>query len=101
MATSTGKRDNALQVYKFTGLTSNTASDLATYMTSINALIPGGSSVIQIGGGSVGTRCTVIVSKVNVSLGGAFSVGSYETLDNIHLKLTGPTGGPGTWSVVT
>lgn len=101
MATSTGKRDNPLQLYKFSGLTSNTASDLATFMTNINALIPGGPSVLQIGGGNVGTRCTVIVSKVNVSLGRAFSIGSYEGLDNVHLKLTGPTGGPGTWSLVT
>ena len=105
MATSTGKRDNSLQIYKFMNLTSTSsttgAADLVAAMNEVKDLIPSGASALQFGGGSVGCRCIVIVSKVNGILGRAYSIGSYSYFDDLHMKLSGPTGGPGTWSLVT
>lgn len=100
MATSTGARDFPLQVYRFNNLTSTSsttgAQDLVTAMNAVAAAIPTGPSVLQFGGGSVSCRCIVFVSKVNSTLGRAFTVGSYSYFDNLHIAL-----GSNGWSLVT
>lgn len=96
MATTVIPKDCPMQMYRFTNLTTNSSADLVTAMNAIASVIPGGPSVLQFGGGSVSTRCIVIVSKVNSTLGRAFTVGSYSALDNLHLALS--TSG---WALVT